>query len=89
MSSSNLIPARQPRKGEVASFKSTDGKMVIAITTKGAGAFHAFKSSLRFEDEEGVYYWSNEHSPIGGMYGSVRLAKSDLESIFGTLEPEN
>ncbi|MEO0607033.1 MAG: hypothetical protein AAFY82_02300 [Pseudomonadota bacterium] len=79
------IPTRIPRTNEVSSFQTSDRKTVVAVVQNVGGGFRVYLSQLRFDDEEAVYYWSDDMMPSAGVFGSVKTAKNESERLLGPL----
>lgn len=78
-------PTRIPRPGEVASFGEADGTPQVAVVQPSYGAYRAFVSNRSFDDEEQVFYWSDDLMPTGGIYRTIDIAKTEMEILIGPL----
>ncbi len=78
-------PTRIPRPDEAASFEDADGTTQVAVVQPSNGAYRAFVSNLSFDDEEQVFYWSDDLMPTGGIYQTIDIAKTEMEILIGPL----
>jgi hypothetical protein len=78
-------PIRTPRNNEVSSFQTSDHKTVVAVVRNTGGAFRVYLSQLRFDEEEAVYYWSDDMMPTAGIFDCVETARNELEQLLGLL----
>lgn len=73
---------REPRNSEVEKLESADGKTVFSIRKREDGNYEFYVEKLKFDDEEEVYYWSQEMLPHPSIFGSVTDAKAEIYSQF-------
>jgi hypothetical protein len=69
----------------VASFEDSDGRTQVAVVKPGDGAYRVFVSTLSFDDEEQVFYWSDDLMPTGGIYQTIDIARTEMEILIGPL----
>ena len=62
--------------------KSTDGKTVFSIRKREDGNCEFYVEELKFDDEEEVYYWSQEMLPRPSIFWSVTDAEAEIYSQF-------
>jgi hypothetical protein len=70
---------------EVASFEDANGRTQVAVVQNRDGAYRVFLSSLRFDDQEQIHYWSDDMMPSGGIYETIDIAKTEIEVLVGPL----
>ena len=74
---------RQPYKSEVEHLTSADGKTVFSIRLRDDNNYEFYVEELRFDDDEGLHYWSQEMLPRPSIFGSIVDAKSEIFAQFG------
>lgn len=82
---SKPAPIRKARGNEAAAFQTADGKVEAALVKNADGAYRVFLSSLQFDEDEQLHYWSDHMMPTGGIYETVEIAKAETETVLGPL----
>ena len=62
---------RVPHKNEVDNLVSVDGKTVFSIRKRKDGNYEFYVEILQFDNEEDVYYWSQDMLPRPSIFGSI------------------
>ena len=74
---------RQPHNNEVEKLESSDKKTVFSIRKRDDGNFEFFVECLKYDEDEELYYWSQEMLPRPHIFGSVIDTKAEIMTQFG------
>jgi hypothetical protein len=74
---------REVRNNEVRTLLSHDGRVCAAIVRRADGLFCFYEDHLTYDDDTGVYYWSETALPTGGLFGTADEAEQEIPSRPG------
>ena len=78
----SAMKRRVPHKNEVDNLVSVDGKTVFSIRKRNDGNYEFYVEILQFDNEEDVYYWSQDMLPRPSIFGSIMDAKAEVITQF-------
>jgi len=80
---------RQPKTNEVDKLVSIDGSTVFSVRKRTDKNYEFYIEELKYDEEEDIYYWSQETLPRSHIFGSILDSKAEILAQFGHLLNSN